>query len=64
MLHTPHRGGGGFPLQADSEESKQGWMTCLSRAISETIGSPDESVATSTYEEDEDLYATIDELRS
>ena len=64
MLHTPHRGGGGFPLQAKSEEAKKEWMECLSSVINESIGTPDESIATSTYEDDEDLYASICELKS
>lgn len=61
-LHVPNRAGGGYPLLADSEESKQNWMKSLSQVISETTGTPDESVAPSTYEDDDDLYATIDEV--
>lgn len=59
MLHVPNRGGGGFPLLADTEESKQQWMMCLTRAIDETTGTPDQSVAPASYEDDEELYATI-----
>ena len=48
---------------ADSEESKQRWMKCLNFAIAETTGTPDQSVAPSTYEDDEDLYATIEDIK-
>ena len=64
MLHTPNRAGGGFPLLADSETSKQEWIVQLNQVIAEAMGTPDESVATSTYEDDEDLYATIEECRN
>ena len=59
MLHTPGRGNGGFPLYAESEESKRVWMDALRRIIDATAESADESVAPSTYEEDEDIYASI-----
>ncbi len=61
MLHVPNRAGGGFPLLADSDEAKQLWMNVLDAAISETTGTPDASVAPSTYEDDE-LYASIGEI--
>ena len=60
MLHVPNRGGGGFPLLSDSLESKEKWVKSLSKVIAESTGSPDQSVAPSTYEEDEELYASID----
>jgi hypothetical protein len=59
MLHTPRRGNGGFPLYAENEESKKGWMEALRRVIDSSVEPADQSVATSTYEEDEDIYATI-----
>ncbi len=59
MLHVPGRGGGGFPLLADSPEEKEEWTKALTKVINESTGSPDQSVAPSTYEEDEDLYATV-----
>ena len=62
-LHVPNRANGGYPLMADSEESKQRWMKCLNFAIAETTGTPDQSVAPSTYEDDEDLYATIEDIK-
>lgn len=62
MLHVPTRGRGGFPLLAESEEDKQQWMAHLRRVILETTGSPDQSVAPSTYEDDDDLYASIGEV--
>ena len=55
MLHTPNRAGGGFPLLAESEQSKKEWMTQLNQVIAETMGTPDESVATSMYEDDDDF---------
>ena len=60
MLHVPSRGGGGFPLLAESRESKKEWIKSLTKVIEESTGSPDQSVAPSTYEEDEDIYSTID----
>lgn len=48
---------------ADSEESKQQWMKTLNYAIAETTGTPDQSVAPSTYEDDDDIYATIDDIK-
>ena len=59
MLHTPGRGNGGFPLYAENEESKKAWMEALQRVIESSVEPADQSVATSTYEEDEDIYATI-----
>ena len=59
MLHTPGRGNGGFPLYAENEEAKKAWMEALRRVIEDLIEPADESVAPSTYEEDEDIYATI-----
>ena len=59
MLHIPGRGNGGFPLYAENEESKKAWMEALQRVIEASVEPADESVATSTYEEDEDIYATI-----
>lgn len=59
MLHTPKRGNGGFPLYAENEESKRAWMDALRRVIESSVEPADQSVATSTYEEDEDIYATI-----
>lgn len=55
MLHVPNRGRGGFPLLADSEESKQQWMTSLTQAIekaTETLDQVFQSVAPSSYEDD------------
>lgn len=63
MLHAPNRANGGYPLMADSEESKQQWMAILNYAIAEATGPPDQSVAPSTYEDDDDLYATIEDLK-
>ena len=57
MLHVPNRPGGGFPLLAEDTESKKSWMDALQTAISECTGSPDASVATVTYEDDEHLYS-------
>ena len=51
-----------IPLYSQ-EESKQEWMGCLMQMITESTGSPDQSVAPSTYEEDDDLYASIEEVR-
>lgn len=62
MLHTPGRTNGGFPLYAENEESKKAWMKALQKVIEETVEPADESVAASTYEEDEDLYATINDI--
>lgn len=62
MLHVPNRSRGGFPLLADSEESKRQWMDLLSKMIGESTGSPDQSVAPSTYEDDDELYASIGEV--
>ena len=59
MLHTPGRENGGFPLLAETEESKKAWMEALQRVIAMVIEPSDESVAIDTYEEDEDIYATI-----
>jgi hypothetical protein len=47
---------------AASEEVKQQWMASLEFAISETTGTPDQSVAPSTYEDDDDVYSTIEEV--
>lgn len=63
MLHDPNRANGGYPLMAESEDSKQQWMACLKYAIAETTGTPDQSVAPATYEDDDDIYATIEELK-
>lgn len=59
MLHVPHRAGGGFPLVANSEDSKKRWIEALNSVIAETTGSPDQSVAPVTYEDDDEIYATI-----
>ena len=59
MLHVPNRPGGGFPLLAEDTESKKSWMDALRSAISECTGSPDASVATVTYEDDDPFYETI-----
>lgn len=65
MLHDPTRANGGYPLMAGSEDAKQKWMKNLRYAIAEmTGGTPDQSVAPSTYEDDEDLYATIEEVQT
>lgn len=58
MLHVPNRAGGGYPLYADSAQSKKEWMEALRGAIIEGYGSPDQSIAPMTYEDDE-LYASI-----
>ena len=60
MLHVPNRLGGGFPLRADTAESKEKWISLLSKVIAESIGSPDQSIASSSYEEEEDdvLYSS------
>ena len=64
MLHVPNRANGGYPLQANSEESKQQWMTSLKYVIAETTDiTPDHSVATTTYNADDDLYATIGDFK-
>lgn len=60
MLHVPNRAGGGYPLLAESEDVKRQWITNLRHVISETTGSPDQSVAPATYEDDDEIYATID----
>ena len=60
MLHVPKRGGGGFPLLADSEDSKMRWMEVLSDVIANTSGTPDQSVAPVSYDEDNELYASIE----
>lgn len=47
---------------ADSAASKTKWMESLRKVIAESTGSPDQSVASSTYEEEEEeLSASIDE---
>lgn len=48
---------------AASDESKQQWMKSLNYAIDETTGTPDQSVAPSTYEDDDDIYATIEDVK-
>lgn len=63
MLHVPNRANGGYPLLAESEESKQQWIKSLNHAIAETTGTPDQSVAPSTYEDDDELYATIEDFK-
>ena len=59
MLHTPGRVNGGFPLYAENEDSKKAWMEALQRVIERTVEPADQSVAIVTYEEDEELYASI-----
>lgn len=48
---------------ADTEESKQQWMKTLRYAIAETTDTPDQSVAPSTYEDDDDIYSTIEDIK-
>ena len=62
MLHVPNRANGGYPLMADSEEAKQQWIRNLESAISETTGTPDQSIAPSSYEDDDEGYSTIAEV--
>lgn len=59
MLHAPGRENGGFPLYADNEELRRGWMESLQSVIDTAVEPTDESVSITTYEEDEDIYATI-----
>ena len=62
MLHNPRRARGGFPLMAESAESMKTWMSFLKEAISLTIECSDPSIVSSGYEDDNDLYASIDEV--
>lgn len=59
MLHTPGRVNGGFPIYAENEDSKKAWMKALRRVIDGAVEAADQSVAVTTYEEDEEIYATI-----
>ena len=61
MLRVPNRSRGGFPLQADTAASKEKWMESLRKVIAESTGSPDQSVAPSSYDEDEEFCASFDE---
>ena len=59
MLHTPGRVNGGFHIYAENEDSKKAWMEALQGVIDGAVEPADQSVAVVTYEEDEEIYATI-----
>lgn len=62
MLHNSRRARGGFPLMAESAESMKTWMTVLNEAINMTIEGSDPSIVSSDYEDDNELYASVDEV--
>ena len=56
MLHVPNRQGGGFPLMAESADSRKSWMKAIRGIIEECGGSPDlcSSTGKFTYENETD----------
>lgn len=62
MVHNSQRAGGGFPLMAESAESMKMWISVLNEAINTTVDVCDSSIATCEYEDESEIYSTIDEI--